>query len=150
MDKMQHFYYNRNKKSLSKENYDKSADYGRDLEPAGEYMNIDSSTKLRSPTEDWESGTISFRNPLHLEHKSTDSKGWKKDLSDRFGGLTGKKLTAAIKKAGHDAIITKNKYGFSETVNLGGIKNMLEELPRRTVTSEDREDYIKEKMEKKK
>ena len=58
-------YYNGNKKSLSKEHYDKNADYGQKIEPHGEYMNIDSSFKLGSPTEDWEHGTISFKNPLY-------------------------------------------------------------------------------------
>jgi hypothetical protein len=148
MDEYHHFYYNRNKKSLSKEHYDKSADYGQKIEPHGEYMNIDPSFKLKAPTEHWEVGTISFKNPLHLEHKSTDSHGWKKDLSEKFGGLKGKKLSEAVKKAGHDAIITKDKHGYSETVNLGGIKNMLKELPRETVTSENREEYIKQKLNK--
>ena len=45
---MHHFYYNRNTKSLSKENYDKSADYGQKIEPHGEYMNIDPSFKLKA------------------------------------------------------------------------------------------------------
>ena len=146
MEKMHHFYYNRNKKSLSKEHYDKSADYGQKIEPHGEYMNVDPGFKLKAPTEHWEAGTISFKNPLYMEHKDTSSEGWKKDLSEKFGGLTGKKLSEAVKKAGHDAIITKSKHGYSETVNLGGIKNMLKELPRETVTSENREEYIKNKM----
>ena len=143
---MHHYYYNRNKKSLSKEHYDKSADYGQKIEPHGEYMNIDPSFKLKAPTEHWEAGIISFKNPLHLEHKSTDSKGWKKDLSEKFGGLTGKKLSEAIKKAGYDAIITKDKHGYSETVNLSGHKNLHKELPREIVTSENREEYIKNKI----
>jgi hypothetical protein len=146
MEKMHHFYYNRNTKSLSKENYDKSVDYGQKIEPHGEYMNIDPSFKLKAPTEHWEAGTISFKNPLYLEHKSTDSKGWKKDLSEKFGGKTGKKLSEAIKKAGYDAIITKDKNGYSETVNLSGQKNLHKELPRETVTSENREEYIKNKL----
>jgi hypothetical protein len=146
MEKMHHFYYNRNKKSLSKEHYDKSVDYGQKIEPHGEYMNVDPSFKLKAPTDHWEAGTISFKNPLYMEHKDTSSEGWKKDLSEKFGGLTGKKLSEAVKKAGHDAIITKSKHGYSETVNLAGIKNMLKELPRETVTSENREEYIKDKM----
>ena len=145
-EKLHHFYYNRNKKSLSKEHYDKNADYGQKIEPHGEYMNIDPSFKLGSPTEDWEHGTISFKNPLYMEHKDTSSQGWKKDLSEKFGGLKGKKLSEAVKKAGYDAIITKGKHGYSETVNLGGTKNFLKELPRETVTSENREDYIKNKL----
>lgn len=114
-------YYNRNLES-SKGFANNKRDFGQSIEPSGEYMNVDKSTKLTSPTEKWESGRITFNNPLVLEHKSTDSKGWKRDLSDMFGGKTGKNLTAAIRKAGYDAIITHDEYGLSETVNLGGIK----------------------------
>ncbi len=115
-------YYNRNTES-SKGMAPAGMDFGQKIEPVGEYMNVEQSTKLTRPTEKWESGRITFKNPLVLEHKSTDSNGWKRDLSEMFGGKTGSKLTAAIKKAGYDAIITHDKYGLSETVNLGGVKN---------------------------
>jgi hypothetical protein len=115
-------YYTRNTKS-GKEMAPADMDFGQKIEPAGEYMNVDQSTKLTSPTEAWEAGRITFKSPLVVEHKSTDSNGWKRDLSDMFGGKTGAKLTAAIKKAGYDAIITHDKYGLNETVNLGGIKS---------------------------
>ena len=121
-DKLHHFFYNRNTESSKK--FKINQDFGQDIEPHGEYMNIDATTPLKAPDERWETGKISFKNPLYVEHKDTSSTGWKKDLSDKFGGLKGKKLSEAIKKAGHDAIITKTKHGFSETVNLGGIKNM--------------------------
>jgi len=147
-EKLHHFYYNRNKKSLSKENYDKSADYGQHIEPHGEYMNVDPSFKLQAPTKDWEAGTITFKNPLYLEHKDTSSHGWKKDLSEMFENKTGKELSNAIKKKGHDAIITKNKHGYSETVNLGGKKNLIKELPRQTVTSENKAQYDAERLTK--
>jgi hypothetical protein len=117
---LHHFYYNRNTESSKK--FKINQDFGQNIEPAGEYMNIDAKTPLKAPDERWEMGKISFKNPLFIDHKDTSSQGWKKDLSERFGGLTGKKLSAAVKKAGHDAIITKTKNGFSETINLGGIK----------------------------
>ena len=146
-DKLHHFYYNRNTKSASKEKIDPEADYGQDIEPHGEYMNLDQTTKLKAPDEHWETGTISFKNPLYMEHKDTSSKGWKKDLSEKFEGKTGKELSKAVKEAGHDAIITKDKYGISESINLDGLKNLYKELPRQVVTSENKEKFIQKKMQ---
>jgi beta-mannanase len=144
-DKLHHFYYNRNKQSSK--SYKHNEDYGQDVEPHGEYMNLDQTTKLKAPDENWETGTISFKNPLYLEHKDTSSKGWKKDLSEKFEGKTGKELSEAVKKAGHDAIITKDKYGISESINLNGLKNLHKELPRQVVTSENKEKFIQKKMQ---
>lgn len=102
-------------------------DFGQDLEPAGEYMSMDvmeGKAKIDSP--DYEYGKITFKKPLILEHKNTGSTGWKKDLSDKFGGKTGKALSTAIKKAGYDAVMTyeiyKGKKEWSEIVNLNGRK----------------------------
>lgn len=114
-------YYSRNTES-ARPNARAFGDVGIDIEPAGEYMNVEQNTELKAPTDKWESGAVRFTNPLVLEHKNTTSTGWKKDLSDMFGGKTGKALTAAVKKAGHDAIITYDTYGLNETVNLGGQK----------------------------
>ena len=97
-------------------------DFGQDIEPAGEYMVVQESDMSTNETDGWQYGTVTFRNPLVLEHKSTSSTGWKKDLSDMFGGKTGKALANAVKKAGYDGIITRDKDGYSETVNLSGQK----------------------------
>ena len=97
--------------------------YGQNLEPAGEYMSMDTMQgKYKVPG--FEYGTIDFKRPLVLEHKDTTANGWKKDLSEKYGGLTGKKLSNAIKKDGYDAIMTKDEDGnFVEIVNLNGQKN---------------------------
>ena len=114
-------HYLRNTESAAK-NSASFGDVGQGIEPAGEYMNVDQDAPLSAPSNKWESGTITFSNPLVLEHKSTDSNGWKKDLSDMFGGKTGAALSKAVKSAGYDGIITYDKYGLSETVNLSGDK----------------------------
>lgn len=114
-------HYLRNTESAAK-NSASFSDVGQGIEPAGEYMNVDQDAPLSAPSDKWESGTITFSNPLVLEHKSTDSNGWKKDLSDMFGGKTGAALSKAVKSAGYDGIITYDKYGLSETVNLSGDK----------------------------
>lgn len=100
--------------------------YGQNIEPAGEYMSMDT-TQGRNKIDGYEYGIIHFKKPLILEHKSTDDKGWKKDLSERFGGKTKKALSNAIKKAGYDAVMTyeiyKGKKEWVEIVNLDGKKN---------------------------
>lgn len=99
--------------------------YGQNIEPAGEYMSMDT-TQGRNKIDGYEYGTIHFKKPLILEHKSTDDKGWKKDLSEMFDGKKKKALSNAIKKAGYDAVMTyeiyKGKKEWVEIVNLNGEK----------------------------
>ena len=105
----------------------KGMDFGQDIEPAGEYMNMDTmqgQAKIDQPN--YEYGTIHFKKPLILEHKNSSSTGWKKDLSERYGGKTKKALSNAIRKDGYDAVMTyeiyKGKKEWSEIVNLAGEK----------------------------
>jgi hypothetical protein len=94
-------------------------DFGQDIEPSGKYMNVAfDDSEFNKGLDSWEYGEIEFSNPLVLEHKSTGREGWKGELSKMFGGLTGSKLTNAIKKKGYDGIVTKDEYGFNETVSL--------------------------------
>jgi hypothetical protein len=87
-------------------------DFGQELEPSGRYMNVDfDDSGFNKNIPNWEFGEIEFKNPLVLEHKNTGSTGWKKDLSEMFGGSTGKRLTSKVKKAGYDGIITKDADG---------------------------------------
>lgn len=95
--------------------------YGQNIEPAGEYMSMDTS-KGKHKIDGYEYGTIQFKKPLVLEHINTSDTGWKKTVSDMYNGLTGKKLTNALIKDGYDAIVTYDEYGYSEIVNLNGKK----------------------------
>ncbi len=98
--------------------------FAQSIEPAGEYIAHDTMNGSNQ-IPGFEYGKISFKSPLVLEHKSTGHGGWKTDLSNMFGGKKGKALSNAIKKAGHDGIITiDSKTGeILETVNLAGNKN---------------------------
>ena len=107
------FYYSRNLEKAPKVT---GMDFGQSIEPAGRYMNVDFSEM--SGGKNWETGTIKFNNPLVVEHKNTNSTGWKKDLSDKYGGSVGKRLSNKVKKDGYDAIITVDDYGLSETISL--------------------------------
>lgn len=95
--------------------------YGQDIEPAGEYMSMDT-LKGANKIQGFEYGTIKFNKPLIVDWKSTGANGWKKDLSEKYGGKTGKKLSNALKKDGYDAIITVDGGYPSEIVNLNGEK----------------------------
>lgn len=98
--------------------------FAQSIEPSGEYIAHDTMNGSNQ-IPGFEYGKISFKSPLVLEHKSTGHGGWKTDLSNMFGGKKGKALSNAIKKAGHDGIITiDSKTGeILETVNLAGTKN---------------------------
>ena len=65
--------------------------YGQNLEPAGEYMSMDT-LQGKNKIQGFEYGTIEFKNPLIVEHKDTTANGWKKDLSEKYNGLTGKEI----------------------------------------------------------
>ncbi len=95
--------------------------YGQNIEPAGEYMSMDTMQGSHK-IDGYEYGTIQFKKPLVLEHINTGETGWKKTVSDMYGGLTGKKLSAALIKDGYDAIVTYDEYGYNEIVNLNGTK----------------------------
>lgn len=104
------------------------ARFGQNIEPAGEYMSFIPEGTPHVNLSNYHYGTIHFDKPLLLEHKSTGENGWKKDLSDMFGGKTGKALSNAVKKAGYDAIVTWENYRgervWNEIVNLNGKKGV--------------------------
>jgi hypothetical protein len=116
--------YRKSTDSASNYNTDGS-DYGRDIEPTGDFINLTHNAP-QNPTNIFTYGQITFTNPLLIEFKSTDSNGWKKDLSEMFDGKKGKALNRAIKQGGYDGVITvekyKGKYYFNESVNISAIK----------------------------
>ncbi|HBF39769.1 MAG TPA: hypothetical protein DDW50_20955 [Firmicutes bacterium] len=99
--------------------------FGQDIEPTGEYMGFNDNPIPGFALPNYEYGNISFENPLIMEYKTTGHGGWKTDLSQKYKGLVGKKLTAAIKKEGYDSIITydSDTGNVREMVNLGGNKS---------------------------
>lgn len=100
--------------------------YGQNLEPSGEYMTYIEEGTQHINQPNYQYGNIHFSKPLILEHKSTGENGWKKDLSEKYGGKTGKSLSNAIKKDGYDAVVTyeiyKGNKSWVEIVNLNGKK----------------------------
>lgn len=90
-------------------------DFGQQVEPWGRYMSDGTDTGQRPLNPGWERGTVAFENPMHIPH---DYGEWKQTLSDAHGGLTGKELSQALLDKGHDGIITHDKYGIGEIVDL--------------------------------
>lgn len=91
--------------------------FGQHLEPHGRYMVHNEDPGDVHPK--WEAGLHRFENPLVIEHGTTtgESHGWKARLSKAFGGRTGKRLTNAIVKHGHDGIVTVGIFRGSPDVN---------------------------------
>lgn len=105
-------------------------DYQQEIEPSGRYMLHDAAGSAANGTlpKGWISGEVSFNSPLVLK-VNTDESGaiysdtsWKAYLTTQFHGLKGKRLSTAIAKAGYDGIVTVDKYGTSEIVDLTHLK----------------------------
>lgn len=95
------------------------ARFGQDIEPAGRYLVHNPNPGQLPPR--MEKGTIAFRNPIVLQ-LSTDGNtygpnGWKAQLQRAFKAKR-KALTCKLRAAGYDGIVTCDKYGTSEIVDL--------------------------------
>lgn len=93
--------------------------FGRDVEPAGRYI-VEGPDYMPAP-DGWTSGTTTFTHPLCLDVGDVDydsPENWKRRLSAAYDGKTGRALSAALRVDGYDAIITHDKYGTSEIVDL--------------------------------
>jgi len=91
------------------------------LEPAGQYFIADEMGTGALPSG-WERGVKTFQNPLVVTWSGNyDQQSWKAKLQRRFG-KTGKALTAAMRKAGYDAVVTltpfQGQWVTSEMVDL--------------------------------
>jgi len=89
-------------------------DYGQKIEPWGRYMS-DGQWSSGPLNPGWERGNVSFDNPMHVQHNDGN---WKQELSQAHGGLTGQQLSDALLAKGHDGVITHDKYGIGEIVDL--------------------------------
>lgn len=106
--------------------------FGQDIEPHGTYItpldrlpHVDHDKELATVSKSrdtQEYGEVHFKNPIVIRSDDNDpTVGWKKRLHQHYG-KKGRALSKAIIKHGHDGIITVNKYGPSETVNLQSFK----------------------------
>jgi len=92
--------------------------FGQDIEPAGSYMLLDDYDMWREPADKHVPGWVFFqhvfRSPLVIATVADDNSdtpiygpfGWKRRLSEAYGGLVGIKLTRAILADGFDGVVT--------------------------------------------
>jgi hypothetical protein len=92
------------------------------IEPAGRYLvHVPKDSPVLPGSE---RGDVHFKNPIVLHINPDPSspiyneQSWKARLSKHYGGKKGKALSAAIARDGHDGIVTVDKYGTSEIVDL--------------------------------
>jgi hypothetical protein len=109
--------YMRNPQPLSS-NQAANHDFGQDTEPAGRY--ITEATPGSNVPDGWQSGNVHFEHPLHMDFGGgySEDSNWKNVLSAHYGGKTGQALSDAVRADGYDGIITHDKYGTSEIVDL--------------------------------
>lgn len=97
-------------------------EFGQDIEPAGRYITKSSGFV----PEGWESGSVHFEKPLYIHFGESgmysDDDNWKRRLSGYYGGKTGKALSKAVRGDGYDGIMTHDKYGISEIVDLTAVR----------------------------
>lgn len=113
------FTYARN--TESSKNHVTGNDFGQDIEPSGRYLS--EATSNYSPPPGWETGTVRFESPLRVawgEGGYADDDNWKRRLSAHYGGKTGAALSQAVRDDGYDGIVTQDKYGTSEIIDLSG------------------------------
>lgn len=81
--------------------------FGQHVEPAGRYI-VDVEGSTAEPPKGFESGTITFENPLVIDFGGgyQDADNWKRVLSTRYGGKVGEALSRAIVADGYDGIVT--------------------------------------------
>lgn len=92
--------------------------FGQDIEPSGRYMiELPDGVPL---VKGWEGGEVAFQNPLVIDWGDgyDAANSWKRILSERYGGKTGKALTNALRADGYDGIITMRGAETSEIVDL--------------------------------
>jgi hypothetical protein len=113
------FNFTRNTESSAK--FKINQDFQQNIEPAGRYITHDYLPNEK-PMPQWIKGKVSFKNPLVIKfnlqgNTAYDDHSWKTVLYQHFNKKK-KSLTNAIKKLGHDGIVTVDKYGTSEIIEL--------------------------------
>lgn len=96
--------------------------YGQHIEPHGRYM-LMRTAENGDLLPGWESGRVRFNKPLVIHWGNggyADPDNWKQVLFTKYQ-KKGKALSKAIRKDGFDGIITFDRYGTKEIVDLTGI-----------------------------
>ncbi len=79
----------------------KNSPHDRGFEPSGRYVTEHYDVADPSLQRNTITGKLTFENPLVIKWD-----GWKRNLSESFGGKSGKKLSKAILRSGYDGVVT--------------------------------------------
>lgn len=77
--------------------------FKREFEPSGRYVTVASERQLGNLPDGFISGEITLNNPLVVRNSGMQ---WKQNLSEQYGGKTGKELSKALISDGYDGVIT--------------------------------------------
>lgn len=88
--------------------------FDQSVEPWGRYMSHDTDIHHLPLESGWERGTVSFSNPLFIPHEYG---AWKQTLADQYGS-TGRQLSEKLMADGYDGVVTHDKYGIGEIVDV--------------------------------
>ena len=88
--------------------------FGQDSEPWGRYAAPAGDGDI-SLQPGWEVGTAKLSRPLYVDHNDGN---WKAKLSARYGGATGKELSAKLIADGYDGVVTTDSKGIVEFVDV--------------------------------
>ena len=106
----------------------RTSGFGQDIEPHGRYMSErfqseEDVKRLNNRFADYATGEHSFEKPLVLPFGGgyDEEANWKRVLSEHYG-KKGKALSRAILADGYDGIITHDKHGTSEIVDLSPLR----------------------------
>lgn len=96
--------------------------FQQDIEPAGKYITYN----YGHTPESWESGIVTFNNPLVIEFNSKneisyDKESWKQKLFEEFK-TGGRELSLTITAQGYDGVVTVSNNDLSEIVDLTGFE----------------------------
>jgi hypothetical protein len=92
--------------------------FGQDVEPSGRYVVV-GEPSAHTEQAGYQHQTVEVHNPLVVPFGGgyEETSNWKRVLSSQYSAK-GTSLSEALMKKGHDAVITYDKYGPSETVLL--------------------------------
>ncbi len=116
------FQYTRRKKSATDifGVPDKESPFDRGYEPSGKYINtIEGRGKIDEADPNIENGRVWFDNPLVIRGGTYgEPSSWKRVLSKKYDNKTGKELSKALIKDGYDGVITVDRQGPTEILDL--------------------------------
>lgn len=122
-----------------------ASEFGQDVEASGDYV----TQKVSDFTpEGFETGVVESKKPLVIDITDDTQILYKNELSQKYDGKVGEKLSEAIRQDGYDAIVTKYDDGSTgEIVLLKGQRDAEETVTRKQKRRTKPESKVKDAFE---